>query len=258
MPILMSIFCILSMACASFLFLRRLHAVYATDRIIRSIFTFLWIGVTVSGTPMLIGFHMEHIPGTNFCTTSSIKKYVSIIDFFPAAFDTLVFLAISYKVAMSQGETRGKSWGDAITGKTLPQFSRAVLHSGQQYYLSVRGLTLSDPTDANSTRLIPLRIVFGITIVTGATLFAPGAISSSYHPVLTLISTTLTASMACRTFRNLKAFQVDHLPFLLPQTSPSNFSRPPPSPSEDKENSEMRMVTLEKSTIQISPTGIVG
>lgn len=138
MSIAMHIFCVLSMACASFLFLRRLHAVYTHNRIIRWIFTFLWIGMTACGIPTLVGFHMEHIPGTGYCTPSKIEEYVSIIDFFPAAFDTLVFFAISYRLFIIHGTAGGRvGWRDFVMGKSLSGLLRVLLHGGQQYYLSV-------------------------------------------------------------------------------------------------------------------------
>lgn len=135
----------LSMACASFLFLRRLHAVYGHNRTVRWIFTFLYVGVTACGVPAIIGFHMKHIPGTGYCTPYKIEDYVSMIDFFPGVFDTLVFLAVSYRIMMTPGVAEGgASWGDVVSGKTLPRLTQALLHSGQKYYLSVTRSTFPE------------------------------------------------------------------------------------------------------------------
>lgn len=153
--IAMNVFCILSMACASFLFLRRLHAVYSDNRIIRGIFTLLWIGMSTCGIPVFIGVHVGYIPGTNYCISYKIEEYVSVIDFFPAAFDTLVFFAISYKVLAVHGVAEeGRSWKDIVTGKALPQLSRALLQGGQQYYLSVSGLIMLSKSESVLTYLI--------------------------------------------------------------------------------------------------------
>lgn len=78
----------------------------------------------------------------------------------------------------------------------------------------------------NSAHVVSSRIVFAITIITGATLYAPGALSTSYHPVLTLLRTVLIASMASRAFRSVKTFQVNHQSFL-PVTTPIRFNEPP-------------------------------
>lgn len=126
------------MACSSYLFLCRLHAVYADCRWIRWIFTLLWTGVSACGIPTFLGTHVKHISGTNYCTIYAIDKYVAIVEFFPAAFDTIVFFAISYRLIVTHSRIdEGASWRYAITGKALPTFSRALLYSGQQYYLLV-------------------------------------------------------------------------------------------------------------------------
>lgn len=140
--IAMHVICVSLMACASFLFLRRLHAVYANDRMVRWIFTFLWVGMTACGIPTLVGFHMEHIPGTGFCTIVKIEKYVSITDFYPAVFDTLVYFTVSYRIMTAHNVAHeGTTWKAVITGKALPRgLLRALFQGGQQYYLSVYSL----------------------------------------------------------------------------------------------------------------------
>lgn len=138
MSISMQATCILAMTCASFLFLRRLHAVYANSRLIRWTFTFLWVGVSTCGISTFFGTHVKHISGTDYCTIYGIDSYVSIVEYFPAAFDTVVFFAISYRLVTTHSLIDEEvSWRSVVTGKALPRLSRALLYSGQQYYLSV-------------------------------------------------------------------------------------------------------------------------
>lgn len=145
MSLAMNIFYVLSLVCSSFLFLRRFHAVYAHNRIAWWIFTILWIGAVACIIPALTGFHMEHIQGTDYCTPYKIEEYVSVVDFLPGAFDTLVFFAISYRLLATRDVARREvGLGKVIMGKTLPQLSRALLHSGQKYYLSVASSNFSD------------------------------------------------------------------------------------------------------------------
>ncbi|KAJ3562685.1 hypothetical protein NP233_g9422 [Leucocoprinus birnbaumii] len=183
MPITMSILCILSMSTTSFLFLRRLHAVFFDQRPIRWLFGFLWLGangVTVLGP---IGLNAMHIEGTNYCTFYQVHSYSSMAEFVPAAFDTLVFLAISYQLITSYtevGVSDSASWRAFFTGNLSP-IARALLRGCQQYYL----------------------MVCWMTIASGILLYLP-SVPPLYRPMLGLANNKLTASMACRVFRNLK------------------------------------------------------
>lgn len=120
-----------------------------------------------------------------------------------------------------------------------------ICQSEAQYFL-IR-------TSTNLTHFIPLRIVFGITIITGATLYAPA--SATYHSLFTLLHTILTASMACRAFRSVKTFQVDDQSSFLPMTSLIMFNQPPLS--EDKKDRETKMGTQEIQQSRSYPVLII-
>lgn len=123
------------MSVTSFLFLRRVQAVYAGNHFVWWIFGFLWFGIIAADVMLFLGTHSRHIPGTYYCMLYGVKQYVSATSFIPAAFDTLVFFAISYKIAFRSINTIGSDWSKLFSGNTLPAFSRAVLQGGQQYYL---------------------------------------------------------------------------------------------------------------------------
>ncbi len=54
----------------------------------------------------------------------------------PLIHDTLVFAAISYRLAqISYEETLPGVLKAAIFGKYLPKFTKGLLHDGQRYYL---------------------------------------------------------------------------------------------------------------------------
>jgi len=135
----------------------------------------LWVGV--------YGVRGSHIPGNSHCTDSRTGRYVLAGAFGPIFFDTLVFLAISFKVARSSNTTQDArvSWDTLASGKALPRLSRAVLQGGQQYYLITAG---------------------SVAIIPGIILCLPST-SPLFRDMFVSPEVALTASMACRVYRNI-------------------------------------------------------
>ncbi len=135
-----NIICVTTMGVTSFLFLRRVQAVYHDNRFVQHAFTLMW-AVTSGTVVMLIpGTHAKHIPGTSYCIVYEAQRYVPIANFMPAVFDTLVFFAVSYRMAFQNNQEVGSEPGWArswFSTKNLPVVTRAFLQGGQQYYLSV-------------------------------------------------------------------------------------------------------------------------
>ncbi|KXN83153.1 hypothetical protein AN958_01766 [Leucoagaricus sp. SymC.cos] len=133
--------CIASISSSSFLFLRRVQAVWANNRWVKGIFFVLWLidGGLVVTVP--VGVHATHIPGTKYCIDSPPARYVIAGGIIPVIFDTFVFFTISYKIASAHSTIDAKvSWGTLVSGKALPRLSRAILQGGQQYYLITAGV----------------------------------------------------------------------------------------------------------------------
>ncbi|KAF9449861.1 hypothetical protein P691DRAFT_518211 [Macrolepiota fuliginosa MF-IS2] len=173
--------CLLSMATTSLLFLRRVQALYADSHSIYWSFTLSWIGTSAVVVMLIPGTHSEYIPGTRYCIVYKVERYVAITNFMPAVFDTLVFLAISYKVAFQSHRNLGsnESWVTRFfSSKLLPVLSKAILQGGQQYYL----------------------ITFGFNVISGVFLFKP-SVPPIYRTVFSVPSVALTACMACRVHR---------------------------------------------------------
>lgn len=127
---------VLAMTCASYLFLRRVHAVYADKRWVRWFFSVFWVIHVASGLAVPLGVKPTHIPGTRYSQDTYIKPYVAITGSIILLFDTSVFLAISYKIATDHGVLDDRiRWDTLVSGKALPRLSRAILRGGQQYYL---------------------------------------------------------------------------------------------------------------------------
>lgn len=134
------VMCMLSMIASSFLFLRRVQAVYAEERWVRWSFFVLW--VILSGTEILIPLKTKpiYIPGTKFFENAGIPPYTSVSLWMLLFYDTSVVAAISYKILSTHTTLTTEErlpWHAFASGKTLPRLSRAIFRGGQQYYLYV-------------------------------------------------------------------------------------------------------------------------
>ncbi|KAF9449859.1 hypothetical protein P691DRAFT_811547 [Macrolepiota fuliginosa MF-IS2] len=194
--------CVVSVFSSSFLFLRRVQAVYANNCWVRRFFFVLWLieGGLVTTVP--IGVRAAHIPGTKYCIDSQPGHYVIAGGILPLVFDTFVFLAISLKVGRSHSIQDARvSWNTLVSGRALPRLSRAILQGGQQYYLITSGVYLI------------LVILLGLP-----------SIPPIYRNMLAFPSVSLSASMACRVYRNIKLLDISEEMSPLP-VSDLNFAR---------------------------------
>jgi hypothetical protein len=83
--------CISAVATSSFLFLRRLHAVYADRKKIRIFFWALWAIASASTITVPLGVQPRFVPGTHYYQDDGIKIYSGISAFLILLYDTLVF-----------------------------------------------------------------------------------------------------------------------------------------------------------------------
>ncbi|KZP32791.1 hypothetical protein FIBSPDRAFT_1012776 [Athelia psychrophila] len=131
-----------AIASTSFLFFLRVRAVYLQSRTITIMFGALWV-VTIS---IGIGFIALEVRGaeklgsyTPYCTnTNTTIKYHSMPITMTFVHDTMVFLAISYRLAADA--VTAADWRSRVlpivTGKGLFSLSRSLMKTGQLYYLA--------------------------------------------------------------------------------------------------------------------------
>ena len=130
------------------LFLLRVRALYRNNTLVVGLFVFFWL-CGVGGAlalPLSLGNHV----GARLITNQPIEIYcVNLDDAFPAyaglsliipaIYDTIVFGVISYCLYPDYDLDAGVGWKERVslffTGKGLPKLSRALLQSGQRYYL---------------------------------------------------------------------------------------------------------------------------
>uniref|UniRef100_A0A0W0EWB0 Integral membrane protein n=1 Tax=Moniliophthora roreri TaxID=221103 RepID=A0A0W0EWB0_MONRR len=106
---------VIAISSSSFLFLRRVMAVFADSRSIRFVFSFLWVANVGISVVTPVGSRASPLEDTGYCINGGIKHYVGAATIMPLVFDSL---------------------------KTLPRLSRAMFRGGQQYYLVTVGVNI--------------------------------------------------------------------------------------------------------------------
>ena len=126
-----------STAASSYLFLKRVHAVYHGNNIVRHLFSFMWlVGVGTSCAVFSGTLHdYSEIADTKHCLRYQNQAQLTITYTMPVVFDFLVYFAISYKISTAHGFPKKWGWRDIWRGEAFPHFSQAILSGGQQYYL---------------------------------------------------------------------------------------------------------------------------
>ncbi|KAF9241315.1 hypothetical protein BU15DRAFT_73441 [Melanogaster broomeanus] len=147
------IFWVVTSSASSYLFLKRVHAVFLLDRLVCHFFTFLWLAAFGASLVVLLGPLREYyeIANTKHCVNHQIEDYVSAAFIVPVIFDAIVFLAITYKILVSHRASTSRTWKAFCSGEALPRLSRAILQSGQQYYMITTGMNVERTIYALST-----------------------------------------------------------------------------------------------------------
>jgi hypothetical protein len=162
------------------LFFFRVRAVYNHSKIVTMIFGMLWLGTLGAALALPFMLKGEHIGTTDYCIQTSVAPGASAVVIINTCSDTLVFLAISWRLA--RNNFSGESWRTRIQsfykGDGLPRLSKTLLQSGQVYYLATVGLN----------------------VATMVMILVPTA-PPVYHAFLSLPNIALENSMACRVFR---------------------------------------------------------
>ncbi|KAF8199057.1 hypothetical protein BJ912DRAFT_950735, partial [Pholiota molesta] len=127
----------ISISCTALLFFFRLRAIYNQDRIVVVGFFLLWLGVLASTILIPIGILGGYIGNTKYCVDVDVPNSAYAGIFAPLIHDTMVFLAISWRLARNSHMEMNFQEGIkvAIFGRYLPTFTKSLLRDGQRYYL---------------------------------------------------------------------------------------------------------------------------
>lgn len=130
--------CPLAITCSAFLFFLRLRAVYNRNRIIVATFLALWFGLLAAAILIPLGVVGGAVGPQDYCEDAFVANTVSIVQLTPLAYDTLVFIAISWRLCrIASVEPAGprETFQVMLFGKHLPTFAKSILLDGQLYYL---------------------------------------------------------------------------------------------------------------------------
>ncbi|KAJ6456251.1 hypothetical protein DFH09DRAFT_1013831 [Mycena vulgaris] len=163
------------------LFFFRIAAVFNTNKPLVLFFLLAWIATLAGSIAVPFAIQGEHIASTSRCINTAVKSFVAAGTIANAITDTLIFVALSWRLSlngMSPGlSARSQSF---VRGKGLPKLSKALLQSGQLYYLATVGLNI-------------------LTMV----MFS-GSIPPIIHAILAIPNVAPENAMACRVFRALR------------------------------------------------------
>ncbi|KAJ3500336.1 hypothetical protein NLJ89_g9846 [Agrocybe chaxingu] len=199
----------ISIPSTSLLFFFRVRAMYLSTGtqgtwVIR-FFAFMWLAVLGGSIVSTPGVTASNIGTTEYCINSGLKSYVSMSGIIPFANDTLVFLAITWRLmdvgapiegfgGRKRGVKNVKVAGKwelrrtvenglrtGLFGANLSRFTRGLLQDGQVYYMSTVVI--------NVMNLI---------------IYYNESIPIVYRTSLTMPNIMLMNVMACRVFRRTK------------------------------------------------------
>ncbi|KZP14279.1 hypothetical protein FIBSPDRAFT_1048841 [Athelia psychrophila] len=169
------------MISTSFLFLLRVRAVYLRSTSVTAMFGIMWLIAVILNIINDATIRAAPLTDTQYCVTIQLQHpaYPSTSAF---VFDTFVFIAISYRLAADAATEQ--SWRarlqSVVTGKGQFSISRALMVSGQLYYLAII-------------------LFFWVNL---AIVVSP-LIPASSHYALNTAYFAFTNIMACRVFRGV-------------------------------------------------------
>ncbi|KZP04457.1 hypothetical protein FIBSPDRAFT_806781 [Athelia psychrophila] len=175
----------------SFLFFLRVQAVYLCSRSATALFGILWLIMAILNIIHNASIGPGPLTATQHCTTAQNPRTTSYPSASSFLFDTFVFIAISYRLAADAATEQ--SWRarlrSVVTGKGLFRISRALMVSGQLYYLAAI-------------------LFFWVNLIVRMSPLIPAGshflLSSSYMPFMNI--------MACRAFRGVALGMIENSP----------------------------------------------
>ncbi|KAJ6455223.1 hypothetical protein C8R45DRAFT_1188615 [Mycena sanguinolenta] len=174
---------ILAKSATATLFFLRVTAVWHTSKIAYVVFFILWLAVLAGGITAPIGIHEAHVAPTKQCITTTVPANIEVPVIMPLIYDTAVFLAISYRILAHTivADSSMARLRIFFGGKGISTLSRALLQSGQHFYLVA--------VAANVTLLVVIKLP---------------RLPPVYHTMLIIPAAALDNAMACLVFRRIK------------------------------------------------------
>ncbi|PPQ98480.1 hypothetical protein CVT26_013881 [Gymnopilus dilepis] len=239
---------VITSAASASLFFQRVKAVYSGQKSVHYLFAILLLVNVGTSFVVPLGSKLGPLANTGYCTNKGLKRYTAAAPMMRLIYDSLVFLAISFKIATMRGVS-----GEVVTLRTLfsrkssSRLVRALLRGGQQYYLYAPPIILNFGTDDSFRISVCSNLLVAVLIV------VPSA-PPIYQAMFTVPDIALSSSMACRVFRNLKitADRIDTAMsgVMFRKTAPPGFA-------ETSRGTESIVTRLQSdaSTLRLPPPG---
>ncbi|KAF7334197.1 hypothetical protein MSAN_02381000 [Mycena sanguinolenta] len=133
----LSISSVLTQTATATLFFLRVTAVWHPSKIAYAVFFILLLAVPAGGITVPLGTRGAHIGPTMQCITTAVPDTIELAAIMSLINDTAVFLAINYRI-LAHTMVADSSMARLrvfLGGKGLSALSRALLQSGQHFYL---------------------------------------------------------------------------------------------------------------------------
>ena len=125
----------------SLLFFFRTRAIFNRNPWVVAFFAGLWLAVLGGCLAFIVDvFNVpSRVPNNAFCIKGNIHPFVTATTIIPLINDTLIFLAITWRLSRNSYDplTLRSGIRFLIFGDYVPVFSKVLLQDGQAYYLLV-------------------------------------------------------------------------------------------------------------------------
>ncbi|KAJ6454632.1 hypothetical protein C8R45DRAFT_599968 [Mycena sanguinolenta] len=171
---------VLSQTTTALLFFLRVTAVWHQSKIAYAVFSILWLAVFGAGITAPLGIRAAHIGPTAHCIPTVIPNNVEAAVILPLINDTVVFLAINYRILAHTvvADSAMARLRVFLGGKKISTLSRALIQSGQHFYL--------------------------VAVAANITLLTAFRLSPVTHSMLSVPAFAVVNAMACLVFRRVK------------------------------------------------------
>ncbi|KZP31789.1 hypothetical protein FIBSPDRAFT_1037342 [Athelia psychrophila] len=138
---------ILALNTNTFLFFIRVRAVYGNSRRVTTFFSFCY--VVVFGTSLYVPFalHARSISSesyrTDYCEEWRVNPWIAAAMLSNVINNTLVFFAISYRIASTSSEGWRSMLRSFFLGDGVPRVAKQLLHNGQLCYFATIALSIT-------------------------------------------------------------------------------------------------------------------
>ncbi|KAJ6454623.1 hypothetical protein C8R45DRAFT_1189165, partial [Mycena sanguinolenta] len=162
------------------LFFLRVTAVWNQSKIVYVVFSILWLAVLAVGITAPLGIRAAHIGPTAQCIITVVPNNIKAAAIMPLINDTAVFLAINYRILAHTvvADSPMARLRVFLGGKKISTLSRALIQSGQHFYL--------------------------VAVAANITLLASFHLSPLFRPMLSVPAFAVVNAMACLVFRRIK------------------------------------------------------